>query len=597
MNSRGCLWGFATAAVTLCGWNLSAADLSEPPTQYIQGYDPASIDGDDTHLLPDDVWGKVVNGLQAAVRAPKKIRLNEVVKTHLVLRNVSPKTIRVSLPKHPLILNVQRVGGRFTYTVNGRSEEWQSWELKSGHQADISCPPVQVLAPGDFGLRNALTQLKAGEHLLYAHTGTNGDRLVTGDDGIRREAPLPKGDWTGWLSTAKRPIEIVGEKASFGVTPHERLPVGHGLKYVVGRTPFSTGRTEWIELGDGLTFALNGSSDEHWLADHGTYNRGVYWGPIPAGRLKALKLLDEVKQLSQEYIASARFDHQIDHRMAVLITCQQPLTEIGLEFAARRKKPKPTASIPSDYLVRTIRDRRVELIKMGLAEPMNKAIALLTQDDPSLPDDSQFQVISAKTTPADLDDDAWGPENDGLRAAALMPDSITAGTSEPVRLFIRNVSESDIRLAISERAGYDYATAVDADGNQLERMRPLVYPNFFASVITAELNPGQTTQYPPTATLAKIRLNPRAILELSTKTALHFHTPEQPVDYVGITPPAGKPAVTYIKTKSTTAWVTWHLHTANGAIHSKDLKRRLWPAKGGWSGLLRTAPLRVNLQP
>lgn len=597
MISRGWFWLCGAVAITLCGSNLGAIVASEPATPYIQGYDPANSDREHMHLVPDEAWGEVVNGLQTAISAPEKIRLNEVVTMHLVVRNVSPKTIRVSLPKHPLILSVQRVGGRLIYTVNGRSEEWHSWELTPGHQADLACPPVQVLALGDFGLRNALTQLKAGEHRLYAHTGTNGNRLLTGDDGVRREVPLPKGEWTGWLSTAKRPIEIVGEKAKFGVTPHARLPRGNGLKYVVGSTPFATGRTEWIEMGDGLTFALNGSSDEHWLADHGTYNQGVYWGPIPAGRLKRLKLLEEVKQLSQKFIENARFDHQIDHRIAVLITCQQPLTEIGLEFAARRKKPKPTASVPSDYLVRTIRDRRVELIEMGLDEPMNQAMAVLTADDPTLPDDSPFQVISSKAIPADLQDDAWGPENDGLRAAALMPDSITAGFTELVRLFIRNVSDRDIRLAISERAGYDYATAVDVDGNKLESMRPLVYPNFFASVITAELNPGQVTQYPPTATLAKILLKPGAVFELSTKTALHFHTPGQPVEYIGITPPDGKPAVTYIKTKPTAAWVTWHLHTANGAIHSPDLKRRLWPAKGGWSGLLRTAPVRINLKP
>ena len=44
------------------------------------------------------------------------------------------------------------------------------------------------------------------------------------------------------------------------------------------------------------------------------------------------------------------------------------------------------------------------------------------------------------------------------------------------------------------------------------------------------------------------------------------------------------------------ALVTWHLETANGAEYSKDLKHRLWPTKGGWSGPLRTASIRIALQ-
>jgi len=567
-------------------------------SQYTQGYDATKKDRDNIHSLPGEAWGKVVNGLQAGISAPKRIRLNDVVILYLVVRNVSQDTIRVSLPKHPNLLSVQRTGSSISYSVNGLGGPLHGWELKPGHQADIPSPPFQVLAPGDLGLRNALTKLQPGEHRLYARIGTDGKRWVTDDDGKRRKVAPPKGEWTGWFSAAKRPIEIITEKAPFAITPLEELPEGHGLKYVLGPPPpFATSRTEWIELGDGLTFALNGSSDEHWLGDHGTYNRSVFWGPIPARRLRELNLLEKVKQLSRQYIENARHYSQAEHRIAVLVTCKQPLAEIGLQFIPVLKIPKPTRHVPSDYLARTIRDRRVELKDMGLAEPMHKALQILTQDDPPLPDDSQFNVISSKAIPAGLPDGAWGPENAGLSAAALMPKTIADGATEKVRLFIRNVGYSDVHLAVSERAGYDYATAVDTDGSKLESIRPLIFPSAFSSVIVPEYNPGQNTQNPPTATLAKVLLKPGAVLELRTATALSFHTPGTPAErYVGITPAEGKPAVTYVNSKPTTAMVTWHLHTANGTIYSQDLKRRLWPAQGSWSGLLRTAPIRVQLK-
>lgn len=573
-------------------------NAKEQEPRYTQGCDVTKKDRDSSHSLPDEAWGKVVKGLQAGIRSPERIRLNDVVTLYLVVRNVSRETIRVSLPEHPNLLSVHRVGSPISYSVNGLGGPLHGWELKPGHQADIPSPPFQVLAPGDLGLRNALTKLQPGVHRLYARIGTDGKRWITDDDGERRKVAPPKGEWTGWLSAAKRPIEVIAEKAPFAIAPLEELPDGHGLKYVLGPPPpFATSRTEWIELGDGLTFALNGSSDAHWLRDYGTYNRSVFWGPIPAERLEELNLLDAVKQLSHKHIESARHDHQAEHRIAVLVTCKQPLAAIGLQFVPLLKIPKPTSHVPSDYLARTIRDRRVELKDMGLAEPMHKALQILTQDDAPLPDDSQFKVVSSKTIPAGLPDGAWGAENAGLRAAALMPNSIADGATEKVRLFVRNVGDSDVHVAVSERAGYDYATAVDSDGNKLNSIRPLIFPSAFSSVIVPEYNPGQSTQNPPTATLAKVLLKPGAVLELSTATALSFHTPGKPAErYIGITPAEGKPAVTYINSKPTTAMVTWHLHTANGAIYSQDLKRRLWPAQGSWSGLLRTAPIRVQLE-
>jgi hypothetical protein len=269
---------------------------------------------------------------------------------------------------------------------------------------------------------------------------------------------------------------------------------------------------------------------------------------------------------------------------------------MGLNFVPTMPKPTPKGHIPSDYLVRTIRDRRVELENMELAAPMQRALDILTRNDAPMPDDSQFKVISSKELPAGLEEKSWGPKNAGLQAAALMPGSISADATENVRLFIRNVSKQDVRLAVSEREGYDYATAVDGEGNRLTTVRPYVYPGAFSSVTTPELNPGQSTQIPPTATLQKVLLKPGAVLELATKTGLSFHLHERGTgSHFGLTREYGGRAVTHISARPTTAQVTWHLHAANGAAYSKDLKRRLWPAKGSWSGILTTAPTEIHL--
>jgi hypothetical protein len=577
-----------------------APDAQIVASRYTQGYDPAKAQSDQIRTLPDTAWGKVVNGLQAGIIGPEKIRFNEVATYYLVLRNVTEKTIRVSLPRHPFVVSVRPNDSRVSHGVNFAGGPLQGWELKPGHQVNIPCPPVQFLVPGDLGLRHALTNLQPGAHTLYTRIGAGGEQWVTNADGRRHIFARPKDEWTGWLSPARHTFEVVAEKAPFTITPMKSLPKGHGLKYVLGSPPsLDRGRTEWIGLGDGLTFALQGSRDEHWLRDHGTYNRIVFWGPIPARRLKELNLLNRIRQLSRQYIENARHASQREHRVAVLVTCAKPLATIGLQFVPLVKIPRPNNRVPSDYLVRTIRDRRVELQDMGLAEPMREALEILTANDAPLPNDSQFKVVSERTLPVDLPDKAWGPENAGLRAAALMPDTIAHGATEKVRLFIRNVSDEDVRLAVSERAGYDYATAVDLDGNELGTIRPLVYPSGFGSVIVPEYNPGQSTQSPPTATLAKVLLKSGAVLELSTGTALSFHTRNTPTTsfFFGSGPEDGKPAVTHIKSKPALALVTWHLHTANGAIYSRDLKRRLWPARGSWSGLLRTAPVRVHLGP
>ena len=356
--------------------------------------------------------------------------------------------------------------------------------------------------------------------------------------------------------------------------------------------------TEWIQFRDGLEFALDSSQDAHWLLDYGTYNEVVAWGPIPAAQLEKLKLLDRIQELSGSYIREADHNSEVEGRIGALVRCENPLAAIGLAFIPTMSLPNPPQSIPSDSLERTIRDRRVKLEEMGLAVPTQRALDILTANAPPMPTDSQFTVVSSTEIPLGLNEAAWGPVNAGLQAAALMPQSLLAEKTSNVQLFIRNVSEHDVRLAVSQRGGYDYATVVNAEGDRLLSFRPLIFPSAFASVIAPELNPGQTGQQPPTATLLKILLRPQAVLQLAPKTGLCFHLPDKPTGPFHTSPRDNEtPAVTHISAVPTTAWVTWHLHTANGAIYSSDARQRLWPARGSWSGILTTAPVKIQLRP
>ncbi len=107
------------------------------------------------------------------------------------------------------------------------------------------------------------------------------------------------------------------------------------------------------------------------------------------------------------------------------------------------------------------------------------------------------------------------------------------------------------------------------------------------------------TRHPPLAALTKLRLQPGAVYELQTLTALGYRSEKdqskprsEGFERVGT---VEKPAKSIIAGTPTEAEVTWRIHTANGAESSKDLKSRLWPARGGWTGILEIASLKVAL--
>ncbi|MCR9200629.1 MAG: hypothetical protein NXI04_18485 [Planctomycetaceae bacterium] len=578
------------------------------PRQYEQGYLWIEEIPGGIPEIPDDAWGKPLNGLQAALTVPSTIRLNEVAMGYVVIRNVSGRTIRLTHPRHIEVLG-------FTGASTPRTPRGQigHWELKPGHQIAIPLPPIQVIAAGDIGRIRAFTRVTPGPHSLYAYVATvnaNDYWPVTGVDGTIRKISPRKDEWTGMLTMPRQPIQVLGEKVPFHITPPKCLPSDHGLSYVAGRPPsISREHTAWIEMGEGLKIAIDSSQDAHWLVDYGTYSRSISWGPIPSSRLKDLKLLERLRRqafplmkeiphegkLSKEYWPAKHHNRYMSLRIRALVESGQPLAEMGLQFIPSMKLPGPELTVPpDDLLVRAIRDRRVELERLGLGLPMERALEVLSADAAPMPDESLFEIIADTQVPQGLEDEAWGPANAGLQAAALMPDRLIPDVPSNVRLFIRNVSDHDIRFAVSDLAGYDYATAVDTNGNVLETVRPWVDPIAFRIMGGYESYPGQ---FRPKPTLQNILLRSGAIFELATKSSLCFHLPKTKTAPSYVLPEHGAIAVTHVTAEPMAARVTWHLHTANGTAYSKDWKRRIWPAKGAWAGVLTTAPTEISLHP
>ncbi|MFP6674742.1 MAG: hypothetical protein VB878_06665 [Pirellulaceae bacterium] len=609
----GCSYGPVTDPAgrnskALSGEERKTPGNSEPtrpePTRYYRGYDPqtSAIAGIDP--VPETAWGEAVDGLQAAFISPATVRRGEVLTGYFVVKNISNKTIRVSFPVHPYL----RVYPDATPSIShGFVHEWdfvRKLELRPGYQAKLAVGPLQFLDDGDLGLNRSF-KIQPGLQTWSVAIVNRGEFWVAGPDGPGGKSAkfiLPAGEWKGRLTVPPYRVELLEEKVPFQVTaPPELKLAGDQSVEPVFDAPhgIDLSSAERIEIRGGLWFYLNRERDEHWLHDHDRFTRTVYWGPISGDRLDELGLLALLEQNSKDLLERTEQVSIAHRRVEALVSSSKPLAQLGLQLVSLLDEPKHENRISSDRLVRAIRDRRVQLQEMKLTKNMEAAIKKLTIDDPPLPDDSTFNVISDKTLPDNLPRDAWGPQNDGLRAAALMPNKIELGETVIVRLFIRNVSSNEIRLTVSDRPGYDYATGNDAKGAKLNMTHASIYPEHFTGVVRPEVNPGESAQSPPLTTLTKILLKPGAVFELKTKTALKLNRASDKIDLqFALGPVLGvdEPAVTTIYAQPTEAILVWNLHTANGAIYSPDLERRLWPARGGWSGLLRTAPAKVSLR-
>ena len=299
--------------------------------------------------------------------------------------------------------------------------------------------------------------------------------------------------------------------------PPPELPDGHGVpshRGLAEECPDSA-RSHVIQFRSQVNLHLNAKGDAHWLVDHVT-NRITYsWGPMSSEKMEELGLLDALEEDTQKYLGKEDRFAFARHRLSHLVSRSKPLAKLGLDLVPLVQWSKPDDST----LLSNLRARRAELIAMGLEEEMRAAVAHLTQHDPDLPPETDLEIVAAgKAIPAALENDKlWGPVNDGLQAAAVMPARIEEGKTVPVQLVLRNAGKEDLYLALSERAGYDYAKVRDAQGRPVAAHRPHVFPQVVVSMLRPEINPGDSRVFPPLTSLKKYVLQPGATLQLATK--------------------------------------------------------------------------------
>ena len=582
---------------------IKAVTVQPPTRNYQAGYDPAKEQRNGIGVLPEEAWGEAKNGLQAAITLPPTMRLNEKHRVYFVFRNISDKTLRVSFPEitgnlrltHEATPHLSSGG---TEGVGGHRQPLTHWSLAPGHQAMVICRDLQLMKEGTILPKRAWKNSKPGKITAWASSGSR-DKWDYRRDQEPRLVAVPESNWKGYLKAGKRSFILLDDEVPYVPTAPNELGQDHGLQPVSG---FPKGldyhRSETIVLSTGVLLYLNNKADAHWIIDHDTHRTTLAWGPISTALLHELGLVDLVEKNTLALLEKPSPQWDAYRRLTALVQKNRPFAELALHLAPRVNVQGAHSPDP-DSLTRTIRNHRVTLAKLGLKNEADSALKALSESDAPLPPKDQFTVIDNREFPPTLKETAWGPEVDGLRAAALMPTEIKDGTTADVRLFLHNVSDHDIFLTVSNRGGYDYAIATNAEGDKLKVEHPHVYPTFFSSVIRPEINPGQTSCHPPLATLTKLRIQSNAVYELKTQTVLTFQSKENAsrtrpngFEPVGT---AEQPAENVITSAPTEALVTWRLHTANGAEHSKDLKSRTWPAKGGWTGILETALLKVSL--
>jgi len=575
----------AMASLNALQDRIDAATIARKSPGYRSGHAPGKSPEFKVVMLPDAKWGKAVKGLQAGFRMATTIRRGEVVIAHMAIRNVSDKPIRVTFPENPTV-RIQPIGVPLVYSLNDRSDTPESWELAPGQEVTLPTPPIQFLAEGDFGLNAALDGIQPGPLELKSRISAIRDAWVTGADGKSHKFTPPADEWKGTIEAPPMLLTLEEEIVPYTVAGSEYLPAGHGLKYQTEQPKTIDGNSLRIQLRSypHVSLYVNQSSNDHWLHDNAGHNRSVYWGPFPAERFAEFGFLERIEK------------QPIGQRgISALIRSAQPLAQLGLKMAEEIVLPDPGDLPPSIMLARTIREHRASLEAKGLKKELETALVHLGKDDAPLPPADKFKTIRSKKLPKEVTEADWGPENNGMRAAAMVGASVYGNNEIEARVFLQNVSDKDVYLTVADRAGYDYAIATDKEGKEIKSDRSFVYPMGFSGAIRPEYNPGQTQQSPPITTLTYLRLKPKAVWELKTVCSVRLREPGYVyTDSVGFGEPARtRNMPTSIIAKPGIANVTWVLHTANGEDFTWTPRKRIWPAKGGWSGILRTGPQKI----
>ncbi len=570
--------------------------------RYETSYDPTKGRPVGVGEVPDEAWVED-NGLRAAISAPKAVRFFERFQMYILIQNISDRPIRAALRAEAIHPYFTEEGKPFATGGYANKSDYNRWEIGPGQEIAIPFPPKVFVRGKGLKPTHAVSGRKPGAHYVTTTFGTGSEDWGSfPEDENGHRIVYRKDEWRGWFKLKPARVDVLDEDAELEILPLPELGLDRG---VVRST------TERPELKSHVVFDLRNSSrliadtdpksDAHWIVDYSSYNRAVYWGPMSTATLRNTIVLDVLeKKIRRDLGNKHRFREGLAD-IPKLASLRSPFLDVLVKVAPEMGDPDNREAYRlRDRAARYLRGRRVALKEMGMAEVAEAALAELSKNDPPLPDARSFELVKAEANPADAPKEGWGPVNAGLQAAALIPGPIPHGDVVEARLFIRNVSEEPILMTVSKGGGYDYLSAVDHEGNALPVIAGKNFPNAFSSVIRPIVDPGvSSTVYYEGSVLRKLKLESGAIWELKTRTGVRFFKPAEkqpPVRRYGQTPPPEDQMwVSTITSESGKAMLTWELRTANGREYKRDSRKRHWPAKGGWSGILTTGPVEVML--
>lgn len=429
------------ALITPAGPSLAAVTTAPGPG-YQEGYDPAKEQCEGIGLLPDTAWGEPVNGLRAALSGPDKVRFNGPAEFKLVLRNVSDAAVHVAVAEDTFVRVVSTAGGPdHGQHLDSYNDKVTRWILQPGQQTVVRAARLLCTAANDLTPLKGLGEMTPGRYALTLGLGAGRGQEVITPGGKRELIPPPPGEWSGWLQAAPAPFDLLAEKVPLEILPPPELPAG-----CPGLAPFTDYPPQLREGGAyaghleferaGFYLLPHPQRNHFWLQDSHRYDRNVYWGPFTELQMEQAGLVKLLEARGRSLLADKNGKSAAVECIELLLRCEGPMAAAGLRLAAQYR-PVRDGHILSP---RVIRERRRTFIRAGLEKEMRAALDHLTKNDPPLPPAADFTVITAAELPGDLPATAWGPEDDGLRAAALMPEKWRDGEPVPVRLFIRNVS-------------------------------------------------------------------------------------------------------------------------------------------------------------
>ena len=303
-------------------------------------------------------------------------------------------------------------------------------------------------------------------------------------DGQLEKITYANDDWRGYLKTNGCGFQLLDQESKLEIPPpfafkdpahlQPSFDPPKGIHYHGVNFP----------LSPQLSLQFNSTANEHWIVENGNYDRTLYWGPFTAETLQQLNLLKKVETQIENKLTGGVDDVSTAlTQMQSLAQLQKPIVEMVYRLVPKmgEKNDNQIVNNGFDFLCRSIRNRRLTLDQMGLKKQTETALEILSRNLPALPPESTFQTIDVGQNPGDapVEETDWGPENNGLRAAATMPAEIKRGQTVQVRHFIKNVSAAPIFLTVSDRSGYDTASAIDAEGEVVEIDNELLYPSSF----------------------------------------------------------------------------------------------------------------------